>query len=58
MQARDYTFKVIDLGGELIELSEDVVKDLSSDKNLLNQGCRFRSTSKRLRKVGKMGHSR
>ena len=47
MQARDYTFKVIDLGGELIELSEDVVRDLSSDKNLLNQVCMFRSTSKR-----------
>ena len=32
---RDYSFKVTKLGPELNELAEDVVKDLSPDRNLL-----------------------
>ena len=34
---REYSFKVINKGPELIELPEDVLKDLSTDQNLLYQ---------------------
>ena len=60
---RDYSFKVINKGPELIELPENVLKDLSTDQSLLyklakavRSGMLPRDIA--LRKVGTMVHSR
>ena len=59
---REYMFKVINLGPELIELPDDVVRDLSTDQSLLYQLAKaIRSghlpRDVALRKVGTMVHS-
>ena len=60
---REYSFKVINLGPDLIELPEDVVRDLSTDQNLLYQLAKAVRSGHlprdiALRKVGTMVHSR
>ena len=41
----NYNFKKINVGPDLIELSEKVVKDLSTDQNLLYKRCKVWSSS-------------
>jgi hypothetical protein len=58
-----YTFKKIDLGPGLIELPEEVVRDLSTDQNLLYKRCTAARTGilprdVALRKSGTIVHSR
>ena len=58
-----YNFDKIDGGPGLIELPEEVIRDLSTDQNLLYKRCVAAITGVlprdvALRKSGKMGHSR
>ena len=58
-----YDFDKIDGGPGLIELTEDVIRDLSTDQNLIYKGCLVPITGVlsrdvALRKSGKMGHCR